>query len=245
MEDALVTLRRWIARSQRMVFFGGAGVSTESGIPDFRGAGGRYSQEYGEPAEVMLSRPYFFTHTEQFYEFYRRKVLAPDAKPNPAHVKLAQWEADGRLLAVITQNIDGLHQAAGSRNVLELHGSAARNHCIKCAAPYGLSDIMSAQGAPRCRCGGIIKPDVVLYGEPLDDGVFRAAVTALDRADLLLVAGTSLSVYPAAGLIDAYHGGHIALINRTPTDRDHMADLIIRGSVGAVLAGIDSQQAGD
>ena len=240
MESALDTLRRWIARSKKMVFFGGAGVSTESGIPDFRGAGGLYSQISGEPAEVMLSRPYFFAHTEKFYEFYRRKVLAPDAKPNPAHVKLAQWEEDGKLLAVITQNIDGLHQAAGSKNVLELHGSAARNHCVKCAAPYGLSAVMSAQGVPRCHCGGIIKPDVVLYGEPLDDGVFRAAVAALDRADLLLVAGTSLSVYPAAGLIDAYHGGHIALINLAPTEKDHMADLIIRGSVGEVLGGIDA-----
>jgi len=239
MENALDTLRRWITGSRKMVFFGGAGVSTESGIPDFRGAGGLYSQEFDEPAEVMLSRQYFFTHTEKFYEFYKRKVLAPDAKPNPAHIKLARWEADGKLLAVITQNIDGLHQAAGSKHVLELHGSAGCNHCVKCAAAYSLSDIMSARGVPRCRCGGIIKPDVVLYGEPLDDGVFRAAVTALDQADLLLVAGTSLSVYPAAGLINAYHGEHIALINHTPTDRDHMADLIIRDSVGAVLAGID------
>jgi NAD-dependent deacetylase len=238
--DAQETLRRWAAESRRIVFFGGAGVSTESGIPDFRSTGGLYRQEFDYPPETVLSRTFFEEHPEEFFRFYRSRMLAPEARPNAAHKKLAQWEGEGRLAAVITQNIDGLHQAAGSQNVLELHGSVHRNHCIKCGKFYGLDYILHGTGVPHCEaCGGIIKPDVVLYEEPLDDGTLMRSVEAIANADLLLVGGTSLSVYPAAGLLNYYSGRRLALINRDPTPYDRRADLLIQGSIGAVLGGLD------
>ena len=232
------TLHQWIADARRIVFFGGAGVSTESGIPDFRSTDGLYHQQYEYPPEQILSRQFFTEKADIFYSFYREKMIMPDAKPNAAHNTLAIWEKMGKLSAVITQNIDGLHQAAGSTNVLELHGSLHRNHCTRCGAFFGLTAIAESTGIPRCACGGIIKPDVVLYGESLDNTVIEMSVTALSDADVLIVAGTSLSVYPAAGLIDAYCGQQLILINRTETQRDRRANLVIRGNVGEILSGV-------
>lgn len=232
----LETLKKWVEESRSIVFFGGAGVSTESGIPDFRGVDGLYRQKYAHPPETILSHEFLLQHPEEFYRFYREKILILNARPNPAHEKLAQWEREGRLRAVITQNIDGLHQAAGSKRVLELHGSIHRNHCTRCGKFYTAEQIAATTGVPRCDCGGTIRPDVVLYGESLDEKVLRASMDALAHADLLIVGGTSLSVYPAAGLIDLYPGDRLALLNRTPTPRDSRANLILREPIGQIMA---------
>ncbi len=228
-------LAEWIREASHMVFFGGAGVSTESGIPDFRSEDGLYRMKYPHPPEVMLSHDFFMTHTREFYEFYRDKMIFPDVLPNVTHRLLARLESEGKLDAVVTQNIDGLHQAAGSRTVYELHGSVHRNRCMRCGKFYPLSYIMETDGIPTCTCGGLIKPDVVLYGEGLDEAVVNGAVAAIRRADLLIVGGTSLVVYPAAGFIDSYTGSRLVLINRSATPRDGMADLVIRGSLGETL----------
>ena len=231
----LEQLQHLIDQSSRMVFFGGAGVSTESGIPDFRSVDGLYRQTWKYPPEEIISHDFFLRDPEEFYRFYRAKMIFPDAKPNPAHRKLAQLEKAGKLSAVITQNIDGLHQAAGSKRVLELHGSVHRNFCMDCGRFYPLEAITSAQGLPRCACGGLLKPDVVLYGECLDDAILDQAVRELQRADLLIVGGTSLSVYPAAGLLRYFRGNNLVLINKSPTDRDRDAQLVISQPIGQVL----------
>lgn len=230
------TLKKWVSESSRIVFFGGAGVSTESGIPDFRGVDGLYRQKYAYPPETILSHDFFEHRPEEFYRFYRDKILFTGASPNPAHQKLAQWEREGKLLAVITQNIDGLHQKAGSKRVYELHGSIHRNFCTRCGQFYSAEQIIPLEQVPSCTCGGLIKPDVVLYGEGLDEGVMRASMEALSRADMLIIGGTSLSVYPAAGLIDLYRGHRLVLINKTPTPRDDRADLILRDPIGKVFS---------
>ncbi len=235
-----MTLEEIVTKSSGMVFFGGAGVSTESGIPDFRSEDGLYRQKYDVSPEVMLSAPYFYAHPEEFFRFYREKMLPLHAKPNAAHKKLADWERAGKLLAVVTQNIDGLHQAAGSKTVYELHGSVHRNYCTKCRAFYSAEEIASGTGVPRCRCGGTIKPDVVLYGEPLDAATVEGAVRAIERADTLIVAGTSLTVYPAAGFIDYFRGDRLVLINRDATPLDGKCTLVVRGKVGEVLGELPS-----
>ena len=236
MTDSIKRLKELVDSSDNIVFFGGGGVSTESGIPDFRSTGGLYHQEWKYPPEVILSHTFYESNPEEFFRFYRAKLLAPDAKPNAAHKKLAEWEAEGRLKAVITQNIDGLHQASGSRNVLELHGSVHRNHCQRCGKFYGLEHILRTEGVPRCSCGGIIKPDVVLYEEGLDQGTLEAAVRALAEADMLMIGGTSLNVYPAAGLIRYYQGHRLVLLNKSPVARDLAADLVITDPIGETLA---------
>ena len=227
-------LQQWIDESRRIVFFGGAGVSTESGIPDFRSQDGLYHQQFAYPPEEILSHTFFARHPEEFYRFYRAKMLPLDAQPNDAHRFLAQLEAGGRLTAVITQNIDGLHQKAGSKTVLELHGSIHRNYCLKCARFFPPEYIRDSEGVPKCPCGGIIKPDVVLYEEGLDDATVRAAVRQLQQAELLIVAGTSLTVYPAASLLRFFRGRHIVLINRDATPLDNQADLVLYERVGEV-----------
>ena len=226
------TLARWIKESKRIVFFGGAGVSTESGIPDFRSVDGLYNQKYDYPPETILSHEFFMRKTEEFYRFYRDKMLVQGAKPNPAHLKLAEWERRGILTAVVTQNIDGLHQQAGSKRVYELHGSVLRNYCMRCGTFYDEDYIRNSSGVPKCKCGGTIKPDVVLYGENLDNDVVQGACAAIEQADMLIIGGTSLSVYPAAGLIDLYRGNKLVLVNRTATPRDSRADLIVRDPIG-------------
>ena len=232
-------LQQWIADSGSIVFFGGAGVSTESGIPDFRSGDGLYRQQYDEPPETILSHTYFQRRTADFYRFYRAKMLCLDAQPNAAHRKLAELEAAGKLKAVVTQNIDGLHQAAGSQTVYELHGSIHRNYCTQCHAFYGPDFIAGGEGVPLCpACGGLVKPDVVLYEEGLDQETVKGAVEAIRRADVLIVGGTSLVVYPAAGLINYYGGNRLVLINRDPTPCDAQADLVIHDSIGRVLGGI-------
>ena len=236
MQQELETLKKWIDNSDNIVFFGGAGVSTESGIPDFRSVDGLYNQQYDYTPETILSHTFFRRNTEEFYRFYRAKMLALDAKPNAAHKKLAQWEQEGKLKAVVTQNIDGLHQAAGSKNVLELHGSTLRNYCEKCGKFYDVSYIKHSQGVPRCTCGGRIKPDVVLYEEGLDEKTLYRAVEYIQEADVLIIAGTSLAVYPAAGLVRYYRGHKLVVINKTPLDRGLGADLVITGAVGETLA---------
>ena len=228
-------LQKLVEASENIVFFGGAGVSCESGIPDFRGTDGLYHQTYRFPPEEILSHHFFEERPEEFFRFYRDKMLYPDAKPNAAHRALARWEREGRLRAVVTQNIDGLHQAAGSKNVLELHGSVHRNHCVRCGAFYSLADLLRTDVVPRCACGGVIKPDVVLYEEPLDDATVDAAVQAIRAADLLIVGGTSLNVYPAAGLLRFFSGGALVFINKTPTPADRSADLIIQDAIGKVM----------
>lgn len=233
--EAEKQLKSWIEESENIVFFGGAGVSTESGIPDFRSQDGLYHQQYDYPPEQILSHTFYMKHPEEFYRFYRNKMLVSGAKPNKAHLALAKLEREGRLKAVITQNIDGLHQAAGSREVLELHGSVHRNHCLRCGKFYGLEAIENSSGIPRCSCGGMIKPDVVLYEEGLDMDVLNRAVNYISRADVLIVGGTSLTVYPAAGLIDYYRGHKLVLINRDATALDSRADLVISGKIGEVL----------
>ena len=236
MTDAVKTLKEWTDAAHKIVFFGGAGVSTESGIPDFRSTGGLYHQEWSYPPETILSHTFYKSNPEEFFRFYRAKMLCPDAKPNAAHKKLAEWEQAGKLLAVVTQNIDGLHQAAGSRTVYELHGSVLRNHCEKCGKFYGLDHILNTTGVPRCGCGGIIKPDVVLYEEALDDKVVDGAVNAIAQADLLIVGGTSLNVWPAAGLINYFRGDRLVLINKSAVARDLAAGLVITDPIGEVLA---------
>ena len=238
MEEAVARLQQWIDGSDDIVFFGGAGVSTESGIPDFRSVDGLYHQQFDYPPEVMLSHSFYKSHPKEFFDFYRRKLLAPGAQPNAAHKKLAELEAAGKLKAVITQNIDGLHQLAGSREVLELHGSTLRNFCEKCGRAYDTAAVAESQGVPRCSCGGTIKPDVVLYEEPLDSRVLYKAVDYIRRAEVLIVGGTSLVVYPAAGLIDYYQGDKLVLINKSATGMDSRADLIVTGAIGEVLGQI-------
>ena len=228
-------LAQWVSESKRIVFFGGAGVSTESGIPDFRSVDGLYNQQYDYPPETILSHEFFLRRTEEFYRFYRNKMLFPGAKPNPAHLKLAEWERRGILAGVVTQNIDGLHQAAGSKKVYELHGSVLRNYCMRCGKFYDVDFIRESRGVPKCECGGTIKPDVVLYGESLDNGVVNGACAAIERADLLIIGGTSLNVYPAAGLIDLYRGSRLVLVNKSATPRDDRADLVIRDPIGQVF----------
>ncbi len=229
-------LRKLIEESDNIVFFGGAGVSTESGIPDFRSVDGLYNQQYEYPPETILSHSFYRRNPEEFYRFYRAKMLCPGAKPNAAHLKLAEWEKAGKLKAVITQNIDGLHQAAGSKVVLELHGSVLRNYCEKCGKFYGEDYILHTQGVPTCDCGGNIKPDVVLYEEGLDENTLRDAIHYISQADVLIVGGTSLAVYPAAGLLDYYQGNKLVLVNKTPTPRDSIADLIVQGSIGEIFS---------
>lgn len=230
------TLAKWIGESERIVFFGGAGVSTESGIPDFRSVDGLYNQEYDYPPETILSHTFFMRYPEEFFRFYRNRMLFPNAEPNAAHKKLAQWEAQGKLLGVVTQNIDGLHQKAGSKAVYELHGSVLRNHCMRCSRKYDLDYVMNCKGVPKCECGGTIKPDVVLYEEALDDAVVAEACRVIEQADMLIIGGTSLSVYPAAGLIDLYHGNKLVLVNKSATPRDKRADLVVHDSIGKVFA---------
>ena len=237
MDDTIRRLKELTDASDNIVFFGGAGVSTESGIPDFRSVDGLYRQKFKYPPETMLSHTFYETHTEEFYDFYRAKMLALDAQPNAAHRKLAEWERQGKLKAVITQNIDGLHQAAGSQNVFELHGSTLRNYCVKCGAFYDVDFIANSTGVPRCpKCGGIIKPDVVLYEEGLDEQVLSGAVSAIRRADTLIIGGTSLVVYPAAGLIRYFRGDHLVVINMQPTNAAAEADLCIAKPIGQVLS---------
>lgn len=235
----LTRLQRLVSESRAIVFFGGAGVSTESGIPDFRSADGLYSQLHSVPPEVLISHSYYLSHPEEFFDFYKSKMLVTDAKPNKAHLWLAEAEKAGKLKAVVTQNIDGLHQAAGSRTVYELHGSVHRNYCQNCGKFWSGEYVKSAEGVPRCECGGIIKPDVVLYEEGLDDATVRGAIGAIRSADMLLVAGTSLTVYPAAGFLNYYRGNRLVLINRDPTPADDYADLVIHGKVGEVLSQIE------
>ena len=235
-EQKLNRLKAWVAESKSIVFFGGAGVSTESGIPDFRGVDGLYSQHFSDPPETIISHSYYLRKPEVFYEFYRTRMLYPDAKPNIAHEKLAGWEREGKLLAVVTQNIDGLHQMAGSRVVYELHGSVHRNTCQRCGARFDLSQFMALDKVPACpKCGGRVKPDVVLYEEGLDGDTIAGAVSAIRRADLLIVAGTSLTVYPAAAFLDEYRGNRLVLINKTPTPRDNIANLTLHERLGDVF----------
>lgn len=235
MSGSLETLRQWIAESGNIVFFGGAGVSTESGIPDFRSVDGLYNQKYDEPPETIISHSYFLRWPEKFYRFYREKMLYPQAEPNDCHIALADLERQGKLKAVITQNIDGLHQKAGSRNVIELHGSTLRNFCMNCGKAYSISSVLEAEGVPRCSCGGMIKPDVVLYEESLHEGDMERAITAIRSADLFIIGGTSLTVYPAAGLVEYYRGDRLVLINKSPTPYDRYADLCISESIGKVF----------
>ena len=235
MNEAIMELKKLVDGSDNIVFFGGAGVSTESGIKDFRSVDGLYRQKFKYPPETMLSHTFFETHTEEFYDFYRSKMLALDAQPNAAHRKLAQWEREGKLKAVITQNIDGLHQKAGSREVLELHGSVLRNYCRRCGKFYGVEAVAASTGVPRCACGGIIKPDVVLYEESLDEGVMEKALQYIANADMLIIGGTSLVVYPAAGLVRYYRGSKLVVINRDATGIDADAALCISAPIGEVL----------
>ena len=240
--DETAALQKWIEESSNIVFFGGAGVSTESGIPDFRSTDGLYNQQYDYPPETIISHSFYVKKPKEFYRFYKNKMLFPEAKPNRAHMALAKLEREGKVKAVVTQNIDGLHQAAGSREVLELHGSVHRNYCTRCGRFYSLDDILKADGVPVCDCGGVIKPDVVLYEEGLDQDVIQRSVEYISRADVLIIGGTSLTVYPAAGLIDYYRGSKLVLINKSVTSRDGQAYLVICDSIGKVLgdaAGLD------
>lgn len=239
LNDKILKLNELIAQSSRIVFFGGAGVSTESNIPDFRSADGIYMTDYKIPPETILSHTFFMEHTAEFYDFYRKHLCYPDAKPNDAHYKLAELEKSGKLLSVITQNVDGLHTKAGSKSVCELHGSALRNYCMKCGKFYDFDYVYKADGIPICECGGIIKPDVVLYEEPLDSDVITKAVITITAADLLIVAGTSLTVYPAAGFIRYFSGDNLVLINRDETEMDSKFGLIIHEKVGEVLSRIN------
>ena len=229
------TLKKWLAESKNIVFFGGAGVSTESNIPDFRSTDGLYNQQYAYPPETILSHTFYMRKTEEFYRFYRNKMLFPDAEPNLAHKALAKLEAEGRLKAVVTQNIDGLHQKAGSKEVMELHGSVLRNYCQRCGKFHGIEAILHSDGVPKCECGGTIKPDVVLYEEGLDQHTIQRSVYHISNADVLIIGGTSLTVYPAAGLIDYYNGNKLVLINKSVTAMDSRADLVISGPIGEIL----------
>ena len=233
--DPREKLRAWVEESENIVFFGGAGVSTESGIPDFRSVDGLYNQQYDYPPETILSHTFFERHTAEFFRFYRNKMICKGAEPNAAHLALAELERRGKLKAVITQNIDGLHQMAGSRVVLELHGSVHRNYCTRCGKAYDAGFILNSTGIPLCSCGGIVKPDVVLYEESLDYGTMQRAVSFIGRADVLIVGGTSLTVYPAAGLLDYYGGHKLVLINKGVTPMDRRADLVIAAPIGETL----------
>ena len=236
MNEKIRQLKEIIDQTDNLVFFGGAGVSTESGIPDFRSTDGLYNMKYKYPPETIVSHTFFVRKKEEFYEFYKDKMMALDAKPNKAHEKLAQWEREGKCRAVVTQNIDGLHQMAGSKKVLELHGSIHRNYCTKCGKFFDASYVKNSDGIPRCDdCGGLIKPDVVLYEEGLDNQVVSDAIYAIAHADVLIIGGTSLAVYPAAGMIDYFKGNHLILINKSSTPRDGQADLIINDSIGEVF----------
>ena len=238
MDEKIQLLKKWVDESSNIVFFGGAGVSTESGIPDFRSVDGLYNQKYDYPPETILSHTFFMKKTEEFYKFYHDKMLIDGAKPNKAHLKLAELEKQGKLKAVITQNIDGLHQDAGSKEVMELHGSVRRNYCMKCGKFHDFSYVKDNVGVPMCECGGIIKPDVVLYEEGLDAVTMQKSISYIANADVLIIAGTSLAVYPAAGLIDYYRGDKLVVINLSQTSRDAYADLCIAGKVGEVLSQI-------
>lgn len=235
MDEKWQQLKDWINESDNIVFFGGAGVSTESGIPDFRSVDGLYNQKYKYPPERIISHSFYIQNPEEFYRFYKDRMLFPDAKPNAAHKALAKLEQEGKLKAVITQNIDGLHQMAGSKEVLELHGSVHRNYCTCCGQFYDLDYVRNSEGVPTCTCGGRIKPDVVLYEEGLDDRTIQKSIDYIRNADMLIIGGTSLVVYPAAGLIDYYRGNKLVLINKSVTSRDSQADLVISDSIGKVL----------
>lgn len=237
-EEEIKRLKEIIDESKSIVFFGGAGVSTESGIPDFRSEDGLYRQKYSYPPEEIISHTFFVRNPEVFFEFYKDKMMALDAKPNPAHKALARLEQEGKLTAVITQNIDGLHQAAGSKNVLELHGSIHRNYCQKCGKFYDAAYVKASKGIPRCECGGVIKPDVVLYEEGLDQDVIRQSVYAIANADTLVIGGTSLAVYPAASFIDYFRGRHLVVINKGATAREVGAELVIAAPIGEVLGAV-------
>lgn len=234
--DKIETLRQWISESKHIVFFGGAGVSTESGIKDFRSVDGLYNQKFEYPPEEIISHSFFLKHPEYFYRFYREKMLPLGFEPNITHLCLARWEEEGKLSAVITQNIDGLHQKAGSKNVYELHGSVLRNYCRKCGKFHSAEFVQESEGVPRCECGGIVKPDVVLYEESLSQKTLEKAVMAIMQADLLIVAGTSLTVYPAAGLVRYYSGKRLVLINRDATPYDRFANLVLHESLGDVFS---------
>lgn len=236
MDQKIRLLKDWARESSNIVFFGGAGVSTESGIPDFRSTDGIYHQQYDYPPEEILSHTFFLRNPGEFFRFYRAKMLCLDAKPNAAHRKLAQWEQEEKLKAIVTQNIDGLHQAAGSKKVFELHGSVLRNTCMRCGRFYDAQSILRSEGVPHCDCGGIIKPDVVLYEEGLDQRTLQGAVDVIADADMLIVGGTSLAVYPAAGLVDFYAGNRLVLINRDETPLDGRADLVLHGKIGEIMA---------
>ena len=235
MQQQIEVLRQMVASSDNIVFFGGAGVSTESGIPDFRSVDGLYHQKFAYPPETMLSHTFYVRHKQEFFDFYRAKMLALDAQPNAAHRKLAQWEREGKLKAVITQNIDGLHQKAGSREVLELHGSVLRNYCERCHKFYGVEAVAESQGVPKCTCGGDIKPDVVLYEEGLDENVMTRALRYIENADMLIIGGTSLVVYPAAGLVRYYRGHKLVVINKGGAGANLGAQLTIDGPIGQIL----------
>lgn len=238
--SAIETLQKWISESNNIVFFGGAGVSTESGIPDFRSVDGLYNQKYDYPPETILSHTFYRRMPDEFYRFYRDKMLCTTAKPNKAHLKLAKLEAAGKLKAVVTQNIDGLHQAAGSKEVMELHGSVLRNYCERCNKFFDVNYIIDSEGVPVCdECGGPVKPDVVLYEEGLDGNVMSKSINYIANADVLIIGGTSLAVYPAAGLIDYYRGNKLVLINKSKTPMDSRADLVINDSIGEVLGAIE------
>ena len=237
-DNKIQKFRQTVCDSDNVVFFGGAGVSTESGIPDFRSTDGLYNQKYKYPPETIVSHSFYMQRTEEFYEFYKDKMLFPQAQPNAAHKKLAELEQAGKLKAVITQNIDGLHQAAGSRKVYELHGSIHRNYCMKCGKFYDAEYVKNSEGIPRCSCGGMIKPDVVLYEEGLDQKTIQGAVEAISSADMLIIGGTSLVVYPAAGFIDYFHGKHLVVINKSETARTVRAELAISAPIGEVLGAI-------
>ena len=236
--DKIAKLQEMIAQSNRIVFFGGAGVSTESNIPDFRSADGLYQEKYHYPPEQVVSHTFFVKKPELFYDFYKNKMMYLDAKPNKAHQKLAELEQAGKLTAVITQNIDGLHQMAGSKNELELHGSIHRNYCQKCGKFYDAKYVKEYPGIPKCECGGVIKPDVVLYEEGLDNTVISKAIKAISEADMLIIGGTSLVVYPAAGFVDYFRGHHLVVLNKSTTSRDAYADLCIQESIGEVLGAV-------
>lgn len=233
--EKIAELQKIIDESDNIVFFGGAGVSTESGIPDFRSVNGIYSQKYLYPPEIIISHSFFFRSPEAFYRFYREKMMFPEAQPNDCHLGLAKLEKSGKLRAIITQNIDGLHQKAGSHKVIELHGSVWRNHCLQCGKEFGLEAILSSAGLPRCQCGGLIKPDVTLYEEELPDGAMEEAIRYVSQADVLIVGGTSLAVYPAASLVDFFKGRKLVSINQEPSRLDAQADLSIYGKIGEVF----------
>ena len=229
-------LKQWVKESGNIVFFGGAGVSTESGIPDFRSVDGLYNQQYDYPPETIISHSLYKRNPEEFYRFYKDRMIFTEARPNSAHRVLAGLEEQGKLRAVITQNIDGLHQMAGSKEVMELHGSVHRNYCSRCGRFYSLADILAMNGVPYCNCGGMIKPDVVLYEEGLDHGILQKAVSYIRHADMLIIGGTSLVVYPAAGLIQYYQGNRLVIVNKTVTPADSQADLVITGNIGEVFS---------